>query len=143
MIDSSPWGFGSTVESSPGCCAPGYWRAPPAAATTADSGAQETAEALVEARNTGDGEAFCELLSDEVRERLGTENCAAFIEEQSAGTPTKFELVGVDEEGDKAVVTMKAIRSEGETNREAELQIGLEREDGDWRVAALGSPDSQ
>ena len=108
-----------------------------------DSGAQETAEALVEARNTGDGEAFCELLSDEVRERLGTENCAAFIEEQSAGTPTKFELVGVDEEGDKAVVTMKAIRSEGETNREAELQIGLEREDGDWRVAALGSPDSQ
>ena len=107
-----------------------------------DSGANATAEALVAARNANDGQAFCDLLSDEVREALetGTEGCAAYVEEQSSGSPTRFELVGVDEEGDKAVATLKATREEGGSTREAELQIGLERQDGEWRVASLAPP---
>lgn len=100
--------------------------------------AEEAAQAYVDAQNDGDSAKVCELFSAELREQLAAENCPAFIEEQSSGAETSFELIRVEEDGDVATAVVKATAGEGVTPREAELQIGLEREDEEWRVAALG-----
>lgn len=100
--------------------------------------AEETAQAYVDARNEGDVERVCELFSDELREQLAGENCPALIEEQSSGAETEFTLIRVDEEGDRATAVVKARTDEGGTTQEAELQIGLERQNDEWRLTALG-----
>ena len=104
-----------------------------------DSSAEDVAQDLVDARNVGNHARFCELLSDEVRERYGGNACPAFIEEQSSGAESAFELLRVEEEGDRAVAVVR-LTTEDSGAPTQELQIGLREQDGEWRVASLAPP---
>ena len=60
--------------------------------------AREAVQGYVDAQNDDDFEAVCDLYSDAFKAQLGitAEACPAFVEEQSSGAATSFELVGVN-----------------------------------------------
>jgi ketosteroid isomerase-like protein len=99
--------------------------------------ARSAAEAYVQARNQGDAGKVCELYSDELIQRLGASNCEAFVKEQTAGVATSYTLVGVKESGDNATATIQAAAA-GEALGGGQLQITLQRQDGDWKITSLG-----
>jgi hypothetical protein len=98
--------------------------------------AREVVQDYVEARNAGDSETACDLFSDDFKQSLGTEDCAAFIEEQSAGADGEEELriVDVRVRDDRAMADIDVVRPQ-----QGPIRIGLtlERQDGDWKITAL------
>ena len=100
--------------------------------------AEETAQEYVEAQNEHDAATICALYSDRLKERIGAmRNCPAFVQEQSSGAETSFELVGVEESGDRATAMLE---SSGESGAPVPLTITLERTDGGWLITSLEAP---
>ena len=98
--------------------------------------AGQAAQAYVQARNQGDAGKVCELYSDQLIQQLHASDCEAFVREQTAGVATSFSLVGVQQDGDRATATIRAIAA-GETGGGL-VRIRLERQDGEWRITSLG-----
>ena len=90
----------------------------------------------VDARNSQDFEAECDLYSDEFKEQLGATNCPAFVEEQSSGADFEQEvnLVSVRVKDDRATAELAAAAEGGGTTRAI---LVLERQDGDWLVTGF------
>jgi hypothetical protein len=103
-----------------------------------DSGsAQSAAEAYVEASNERDFDRVCGVLSNGFKEALRiTSDCPKSLEElTSGGAPPKLKFLGVQESGDKATANLEAT---GESGQPVQVQVTLERQDGEWRVTSLG-----
>jgi ABC-type glycerol-3-phosphate transport system substrate-binding protein len=102
-----------------------------------EQSAGETAQAYVDARNQGDTAKVCDLYSEQLKQHLGGDDCEAFVEEQTSGVKTGgFKVVSVQEDGDQATAKLQ---SSGEAGKPVQLTITLERQDGDWRITALGA----
>jgi hypothetical protein len=100
--------------------------------------AEETAQQYVGAQNDGDAATICSLYSDRLKEQIGAaRNCPAFVQEQSSGAETSFELVGVEESGDRATAMLE---SSGESGAPVPLTITLERQGERWLITDLGGP---
>jgi ketosteroid isomerase-like protein len=103
--------------------------------------AREVVQDFVDARNAGDGAAECALYSESYVQSLGvSDNCAAFVEEQSSGAAVEeLEIVEVTVKGDTATADLD-VTVEGEGEGPARIGLQLEREggdDGDWRITAF------
>ena len=96
--------------------------------------AREVAQEYVDASNSDDFEAVCDLYSDDFKKELGAANCPAFVEEQSSGADTELELVEVRVSGDKATADLDSV---SEQEGPARLSLQLEREDGDWLITGF------
>jgi ketosteroid isomerase-like protein len=98
--------------------------------------ARETVQEYVDARNSQDFEAECDLYTDEFKEQLGATDCPAFVKEQSSGAGIKQELkvVSVRVDGDRALADLDVTSEGGGTTR---VGLVLERQDGDWRITGL------
>jgi hypothetical protein len=102
--------------------------------------AREVAQSYANAQTSSDFEQVCDLFSDELRQQFGGDDCSRFLEEQSSGLPRRqFRLTSVDEQGDRATATLV---TPGESGEPVQLQISLQREDGDWRVSGIGEGPS-
>jgi hypothetical protein len=100
--------------------------------------AEETAQQYVDAQNSGDASTICSLYSDGLKEEIGAlRNCPAFVQEQSSGAETSFELVGIEESGNRATAMLE---SSGESGAPVPLTITLERTDGGWLITSLAAP---
>jgi hypothetical protein len=100
--------------------------------------AEETAQQYVDAQNDGDAATICSLYSNGLKEQIGAaRNCAAFVQEQSSGAETSFELVGVEESGNRATAMLE---SSGESGAPVPLSITLERQGERWLITDLGGP---
>ena len=90
----------------------------------------------MDARNSQDFEAECDLYSEEFKKQLGATDCSAFVEEQSSGADNKQELefVSVRVDGDRALADLDVTVEGGGTTR---VGLILEREDGDWKISGL------
>lgn len=99
--------------------------------------ARETVQAYVDAQNDDDFEAICDLYSDAFKAQLNVTAaaCPAFVEEQSSGAATSFELIGVNVNGDAAFADVDATSEDGAGP--SRLTITLAREDGEWVITAL------
>ena len=99
--------------------------------------AREAVQGYVDAQNDDDFGAVCDLYSDAFKAQLGitSEACPAFVEEQSSGAATSFELVGVNVNEDVATADIDATSEDGAGP--SRLTITLAREDGDWEITGL------
>ena len=88
----------------------------------------------VDATNSDDYEAVCDLYSESLKQELGAADCPAFVEEQSSGAETELELVEVRVSGDRATADLD---SRSEQEGPARLGLTLEREDDDWRITGF------
>ncbi len=98
--------------------------------------AREVVQEYVDARNSKDFEAECDLYSEEFKEQLGAVDCPAFVEEQSSGADFKQELtiVSVRVDGDRAQADLDVTAEGGGTTR---VGLVLERQDGEWAITGL------
>lgn len=98
--------------------------------------AREVVQDYVDARNTGDFQAVCDLFSDKLKQELATDDCPAFVEEQSGGADGEEELsvVAVRVREDVATADVDVTRGSQGPSR---IGLRLERQDGDWRIAGL------
>ena len=99
--------------------------------------AREAVQGYVDAQNDDDFEAVCDLYSDAFKAQLGVtaEACPAFVEEQSSGAATSFELVGVNVNDDTATADIDATSEDGAGP--SRLTVLLAREDGEWVITGL------
>ena len=100
-----------------------------------DSGASDAANSYVDAYNSKNAEQLCSLFSDHLRQQLGGDNCARFLGEQISGVSNTLKVAKVDVNDDHATADLE---SSGENGQAAPLAIVLEKQDGDWKVSALG-----
>jgi ketosteroid isomerase-like protein len=98
--------------------------------------AREVVQDYAEARESQDFERICDLYSEEFTASLGTEDCPAFVQEQSAGADgtETVEVVDVQVKGDTATADLDV---SGEAQEESRVRVLLKREDDDWRISAL------
>jgi ketosteroid isomerase-like protein len=99
--------------------------------------AREVAQDYVDARNAADFEAVCALYSDQFKQELGTDDCAAFVREQTAGAEgdESLSLVDVRVREDVATADLDVTHGEAGPSR---IVIRLERQDdGDWAITSL------
>ena len=97
--------------------------------------AREVAQDYVEAFNQGDFEAVCELYSDEFIEELGATDCPAFVQENSAGAESEYELVDVRASDDTATADIDVVSEGG-----GPIRVGLRLErnaDDEWEIVSL------
>lgn len=100
-----------------------------------EGSATDAVQSYVDAQNQRDFGAVCDSLSDQLRQRLGGSNCERFIEEQTSGLPHRdLTVISVSESGSSATARLQTT---GETGTPIQLQVSLERQDGDWRITAL------
>ena len=99
--------------------------------------AREAVQGYVDAQNDDDFEAVCDLYSDALKAQFGVtpEACPAFVQEQSSGAATSFELVGVNVNGDTATADIDAMSEDGAGP--SRLTVTLAREDGEWEITGL------
>jgi ketosteroid isomerase-like protein len=99
--------------------------------------AREAVQGYVDAQNDDDFGAICDLYSDAFKAQLGitAEACPAFVEEQSSGAATSFELVGVNVKGDTAFADIDATSEDAEGP--SRLTVTLAREDDEWVITGL------
>ena len=100
--------------------------------------ASDVAQDYVDARNAGDAAKVCDLYTDQLKRQLGGSNCEAYIKEQTGGAAFKFQLVGVDENGDKATATVKATAPQELPKGASQLKVDLAKQDGDWKIDGFG-----
>ena len=100
-----------------------------------ESGASDAANSYVDAYNAKNGEQLCSVLSNDLRQKLGGDNCARFLGEQISGASATLKVVKVDVSDDHATADLE---SSGENGQAATLALVLEKQDGDWKVSALG-----
>ena len=98
--------------------------------------AREVVQDYAEARNAGDSQAVCELFSESFVEQLGTDDCPAFIEEQTAGAngEQQLEVVDVRVSDEVATAELDAISESAGPSR---IVLRLEQEDEEWRITGL------
>jgi ketosteroid isomerase-like protein len=99
------------------------------------SGASDAANSYVDAYNSKNAEQLCSLFSDHLRQQLGGDNCARFLGEQISGVSNTLKVTKVDENGDHATADLE---SSGEKGQASPLAIVLEKQNGDWKVSAIG-----
>ena len=104
-----------------------------------EQSAQDVARSYVEARNQGDAAKVCELYSQQLIASLKTSDCVAFVKEQTSGAATDLTVVKVSEHGDRATATIQASNT-GVANAIAPIEVQLTKQDGEWKVSALGGP---
>jgi phage I-like protein len=98
----------------------------------------DAAQSYVDARNDGDAAKVCDLYSDQLKQQLAVSDCEAFVEEQTSGAKTAtFQLDGVQESDDHATATITTTGPES-AKGSGQVQIQLERQDGDWQITGLG-----
>jgi hypothetical protein len=103
-----------------------------------EQSASDAVQGYVDARNHQDFGQVCELFSDQLRRQSGGSNCARFIDEQTSGNPRQeFRVIGVTENGDRATARLVTT---GESGKRVNLQVSLEKQDGDWRIASVVHP---
>ena len=103
------------------------------------SGAKDVAQQYVDARNSGDTTKVCDLYTDTLKQRLGADKCAEFIQEQTSGAQLTFRLTGVQENGDKATATLAVSSGTQELPQSGnQLQLNLTKQDGDWKIDGFG-----
>lgn len=110
-----------------------------AVAGCGDSGeeqARDVVQDYVDAANADDFDRICELYSDEYIEQLGTEDCPAFVQEQSSGVEQELELVDVRTNGDQATAEIDIAREE--EGGPARITLQLVRDGDEWRIANFG-----
>jgi ketosteroid isomerase-like protein len=98
--------------------------------------AREVVQDYAEARESGDYEAVCELFSDSFVNELQTDDCPAFIAEQTAGAdgPEQIEVIDVRTSGDTATADLDiSSGSEGPSR----IGLRLELEDDEWRIVGV------
>ncbi|MFL5908449.1 MAG: hypothetical protein ACJ75Z_12740 [Solirubrobacterales bacterium] len=105
--------------------------------------ARDTAQAYVDARNSGDAAKTCDLLSDQLKQQVGASNCEAFIKEQSLGAQIHLTLIGVQENGDRATATIEsageATQATGKSRHlRVHVRVSLARQDDEWKITGLG-----
>lgn len=98
--------------------------------------AREVVQDYAEARNSGDYEAVCELFSESFIEQLGTDDCPAFIEEQTAGADgeQQLEVVNVRVSDEVATAEIDVVSEAAGPSR---VVVRLQEEDGEWRITGL------
>jgi hypothetical protein len=103
--------------------------------------AREVVQEYVDARTDGDFAAICDLYSDDFKEELGaSENCEAFVEEQSGGGEDgapgeELQIVEVRVPNeDRAIADLDVVRG-GEGP--ARIGLILSREGDDWKISGL------
>ena len=98
--------------------------------------AREVAQDYAEARTDGDYAAVCELFSENFVAELQTDDCPAFIKEQTAGADgdEEVEVVDVRASGDKATADLDISSGSGGPTR---IGLSMELEDGEWRITGL------
>jgi ketosteroid isomerase-like protein len=99
--------------------------------------AREAVQNYVDASNDGDAQKVCDLYSAAYKAQLGVtdEACPAFVEEQSSGAATTFELVGVNVKGDTAFADIDATSEDG--TGPSRLSVTLALDDGEWEITGL------
>jgi ketosteroid isomerase-like protein len=98
--------------------------------------AREVVQDYADARESGDFEAVCELLSESLINELQTDDCPAFIAEQTAGADgaETIDVVDVRTSGDTATADLDVSSgSEGPSR----IGLRLEQQDGEWRITGL------
>jgi hypothetical protein len=104
-----------------------------------EQGASDVAQSYVEAQNQRNFEQVCALFSDQLRQRLGGDNCAGFLDEQSSGIARRqIKVVSVSETGDRATARLTTA---GEAGASVNLMISLARQDDDWRITSVGAAE--
>ncbi len=114
---------------------------------TVEEEARATAEEFFAAAGSGDGERFCELLTDEARASLRGQVAALLGADDAPGCERGFEVVSGGLEG--AELTVRYVSVSGDEARvEARLRLGdrpaqlrtieLVERDGAWRVSDPG-----
>lgn len=97
--------------------------------------AREAVQEYVDARNSQDFEAECELYSEEFKRQLGATDCPAFVEEASSGAAVgDLTIVSVRVRGDRATTELDLI---GESGAPTRVVLTLERQDGDWKITGF------
>jgi hypothetical protein len=97
--------------------------------------AREVAQDYVEASNSDDFEAVCEMYSEELIEELGATDCPAFVQENSAGAESELELVDVRVSDDIATADIDVVSEGG-----GPIRVGLRLErnaDDEWEIVSL------
>jgi hypothetical protein len=99
------------------------------------SGPEDTVQDFIDAAKDGDGEKLCDLLVEDIRERVeseASEGCPQALEqalgdEASRQEAADTEVKDSEEDGDEATVTVEG------PNGEEDVQ--LRKEAGDWRIS--------
>jgi ketosteroid isomerase-like protein len=129
------WIAGSVVAAVLGGCGGGGDNGPQTA--------QDVAQAYVSARNSGDAAKVCELYSQQLIQRLRTDNCVGLVREQTSGTATDLTVLRVAQHGDRATATIQARVGGNVANAIAPIELQLTKQNGEWKVSGLGGPGSQ
>jgi hypothetical protein len=99
--------------------------------------AREVVQDYVDARNEGDYQQVCDLYSESFKEELGvTENCPAFLEEQTSGADEggEFSLVEVRVNEDRGVGEIDVSREGQSPSR---VGVTLSRDGDSWKISGL------
>jgi len=97
--------------------------------------ARETVQDYVDARNSKDFEAECDLYTEEFLKQIGATDCPAFVEEQTSGAATgDLKLVSVRVKDDRGTAELDV---SGESGASTRVGLTLERQDGEWKVSGL------
>jgi hypothetical protein len=100
-----------------------------------ESGASDAANSYVDAYNSKNAEQLCSLFTDHLRQQLGGDNCARLLGEQISGLSNTLKVTKVDASDDHATVDLE---SSGENGQAAPVAVILVKQDGDWKVSAIG-----
>lgn len=98
--------------------------------------AREVVQDYADARNAKDYEAVCEQFSEKLKQELATGDCPAFVREQSGGAESDQEVTVVDVRVRDDVATAD-LDVTSEAQGPVRVSLRLERQDGEWRIAAL------
>jgi ketosteroid isomerase-like protein len=98
--------------------------------------AREVVQDYVDARNEGDFERVCDLYSESFKQELAvSENCAAFVQEQTTGAGGgELSVADVNASGDRATADLDV--SEGPEGP-SRVALVLEREGDEWRITGI------
>ncbi len=98
--------------------------------------ARETVEDYIAAREAGDEQAICDMLSVDLKAQLGLgDTCSGQAAELGAGGEAlTLEIIDVRVRDEQAAADLNVSRNGQPPSR---IQLRLVDEDGEWRIAAL------